>query len=143
MTAGLLALIIAALFAGAAFYVGFAEHPARMQLDDRHALIQWKPSYKQGAAMQAPLAAIGFVVGLIAWWQSSDWRWAFGAVLLVANWPYTLLVIFPTNNQLLATDPAQAGPETRALLKRWGKLHAVRTALGIAATAVFFWAALT
>jgi uncharacterized membrane protein len=142
MTAGLLALTIAALFAGAAFYVGFAEHPARMQLDDTHALIQWKPAYKQGATMQAPLAAIGFVLGLIAWWQSSDWRWALGAVLLVANWPYTLFVIFPTNNRLLATDPAQAGAETRALLQRWGTLHAVRTALGIAATAVFFWASL-
>jgi uncharacterized membrane protein len=142
MTAGLLALVIGALFAGAAFYVGFAEHPARMQLDDKHALIQWKPSYKHGAAMQAPLAAIGFVLGLIAWWQSGDWRWALGAVLLVANWPYTLLVILPTNNRLLATDPAQTGPETRALLQRWGKLHAVRTALGIAALAVFFWALL-
>ena len=142
MISGLLALVIAALFAGAAFYVGFAEHPARMKLDDIHALTQWKPAYKKGAAMQAPLAAIGFILGFIAWWQTSDWRWLIGALLLVANWPYTLIVIFPTNNRLLTTDPAQAGAETWALLDRWGRLHSIRTMLGFAATAIFLWAAL-
>jgi len=143
MLAGLLALVTAALFAGAAFYVGFAEHPARMKLDDAHALTQWKPAYKKGAAMQAPLAAIGFILGFIAWRQTSDWRWLLGALLLVANWPYTLIVIRPTNNKLLATDPAQAGAETWAVLDRWGRLHSARTALGFAATAMFLWAALS
>ena len=143
MIAELLALVIAALFAGAAFYVGFAEHPARMKLDDAHALTQWKPAYKKGATMQAPLAAIGFVLGFIAWQQTSDLRWLLGALLLVANWPYMLIVIRPTNNRLLATDPAQAGAETWALLDRWGRLHAARTALGFAATAMFLWAALS
>jgi hypothetical protein len=61
-----------------------------------------------------------------------------GALLLVANWPYTLLVIMPTNNRLMALDPAQAGPESRALVEKWAKLHSVRSARGVAATAVFF-----
>lgn len=45
---GPLALAAAAIFFGAAFYVGFAEHFARQQLDDRAALTQWKPAYERG-----------------------------------------------------------------------------------------------
>jgi hypothetical protein len=137
MLAGMLALIAAAVFFGAAFYVNFAEQPARLQLDDRSLLAQWKPSYKRGFAMQAPLAIVGFVLGAIAWWQTRDWLWLAGAVVLLANWPYTLLGIMPTNNVLMALDPAAAGPQSRRLIEKWAGLHAVRTALGAAATALF------
>ena len=142
MAVGQLALISAAFFAGAAFYVTMAEHPARMALDDRALLQQWKPSYKHGAAIQAPLALIGFVLGTIAWWQSGGWQWLAGALALVAAWPYTLLMIRPTNNELLAIDLDKAGPHSRALLARWGRLHAGRTVLGAVATGLLVWASL-
>ena len=105
-------------------------------------LAEWKPAYKRGFAMQGPLAIVGFLLGLVAWWQTSDWRWLLGAALLIANWPYTLIAIMPTNNQLMAMPLDQAGPESRTLIERWGRLHAVRTALGFLATATFLWASL-
>ena len=58
------------------------------------------------------------------------------------EWPYTLLGIMPTNKRLMALDPTLAGPESRGLIERWGTPHAVRSALGPAATAVYFWASL-
>jgi hypothetical protein len=142
MIAGQVALIVAAVFAGAAIYVNVAEQPARLNVDDRSLLIQWKAAYKRGTAMQAPLAVLGFLLGLLSYWQTSDWRWILGAVILIANWPYTFLCIMPTNNRLMAVEPAQAGAESRSLIVAWASLHAVRTALGFAATAAFLWASL-
>ena len=143
MAFGLLALIAAAIFAGAAFYVNFAEQPARLTLDDRALLTEWKPSYKRGATMQAPLALIGFVLGVVAWWQTSHLGFLLGAVAIIAPWPWTLIVIKPVNDALLATEPDKAGAPTRALVVKWGGIHAARTVMGALATAAFFWACLS
>ncbi|HUY20011.1 MAG TPA: DUF1772 domain-containing protein [Candidatus Binataceae bacterium] len=116
--------------------------PARLKLDDRALLTEWAPAYKRGFAMQAPLAIGGALLGLIAWWSDGDWRWILGAIVLAANWPWTLLGIMPTNRRLMETAPEQAGPESRALIEIWGHLHAVRTALGLAATLIFLWASI-
>jgi len=141
MLTGLAALVVAALFTGAAVYINVAEQPARLSLDDRAMLAEWKPSYKRGLTMQASLAVIGFLIGAAAWWQLGGWQWLAGAVLLVANWPFTLFVIMPTNNRLMEMAPSSAGPDSRALIVTWGKLHAVRGLLGALATIMFVSAA--
>jgi hypothetical protein len=142
MLAGQLALIVAALFAGAAIYINIAEQPARLHLDDGALLTEWKPAYKRGFAMQAPLAAVGFLLGALAGWQTGNWLWFMGAVVIVLNWPYTLLVIMPVNNRLMALRPDAATPEARELVRTWGNLHAGRSALGAAATLLFLAASL-
>jgi uncharacterized membrane protein len=142
MLAGQLALICAAVFTGAALYVSVCEQPARLHLDDRALLTEWKPAYKRGTAMQAPLALVSALLGVIAWWQTGDWRWLLGSAFIIAGWPYTFLVIMPTNHALLALDPAASDPRSRSLIQKWGRLHAVRTALGAVATVVFLWASL-
>ena len=143
MLFGYLALTAAALFTGAAFYVNFVEQPARLTLDDRALLAQWKPAYKRGTMMQATLAIIGFALGALAYWQTGRLAFLIGALLMLANWPWTLFAILPTNKILMATDLADAGPATRALLVKWNGLHAVRTALGALATAIFIVALVT
>ncbi len=144
MPFGQLALLAAAVFAGAALYISLVEQPARLGLDDHRSLLaEWKPAYKRGTAMQAPLAIAGFLLGLAAWWRTGHAGWALGALLMIANWPFTFLAIMPTNERLMATEPAAAGPESRAMVERWGSLHAVRTALGLAACLAFLWASLS
>lgn len=118
MTIGVLALTVAAMFAGAAIYVNVAEQPARLRLDDRALLTEWKPSYQRGAAMQASLALVGFALGMVAWWQHSHPGWLIGAIAMIAPWPWTLMIIKPVNDALLATAPEQAGPASRGLIVR-------------------------
>jgi Domain of unknown function (DUF1772) len=140
--AGALALATAAIFTGAAIYVNVAEQPARLMLDDKALLAEWKPSYARGKVMQASIALVSTVLGLVAAYLSWDWRWLVGAVLILAPWPWTLIVIMPVNKVLEETPADAANAQTRALMETWGRLHAVRSALGIAATLAYLWALL-
>ena len=135
-----LALVTAAIFAGAAIYINVAEQPARLQLDPGALLTQWKPSYECGLIMQSSLAIISGMLGVLGYFGTWDWRWLLGALLILANWPYTIGVVLPVNKRLEATPPGTANAETRGLVETWGKLHAVRSALGLGATLVYLWA---
>ena len=135
-----LALATAAAFAGAAAYINLSEQPARLLLDDASLLKEWKPSYAKGLEMQATLAMVSGLLGLAAFYVEQHPAAVLGGVLLLANWPYTMLVMAPNNKALASTPDQDAGPETRARIIRWGKLHAVRTALGIAGASAFVFA---
>lgn len=134
---GIMALTMSAIFFGAAVYINFAEHPARMGLDTRSTLLQWEPSYKRGFAMQATLALTSALFAGLAWWQSGNWHWLVGGAIILANWPFTLIVIMPVNHRLQAIAPDQADGATRALLVQWGQLHAVRSGLSAVSTIIF------
>lgn len=131
------ALTIAAAFSGAALYINVVEQPARISLDDRALLTEWKPAYARGTAMQASLAIVGFALGLAAWRFEHEPLAAIGAILILLPWPITLVLINPTNTRLKHTPESEANAETRALILKWGRLHAFRTAAGIAACGVF------
>jgi hypothetical protein len=131
------ALLAATLFAGAALYISLVEHPARLVLDDRALLAQWQPSYKRALPIQAGLAIAGGIAGLIAGYGLGGWSWIAGGFLMLANWPFTLLIIMPVNKRLQAMRPDQADEECRQLLLRWGGLHNVRSALGAMAMLLY------
>ena len=136
---GEVALVAAAMFAGAALYVSVAEHPARMEFDDGPALAQWQAAYPRGAMMQATLALVGSVLGGLEWLVTGEALWLLAALVLFANWPYTFIWIMPTNRALKATVVDQAGPQSRAALEKWGRLHAGRTLLGLLSAGIFVW----
>src|SRR5262245_8543767 len=139
MLAELIATLCAGLFAGAAIYITFVEHPARLECGIVVAVTEFAPSYRRATVMQASLAAAGFIAAAVAWVQGR------GAVVLVAGVmlglviPFTLLVILPTNTRLL--DPAleRGSGEAAALLVRWGRLHAVRSLLSAVAFGMLAW----
>ena len=123
MISGQLALVTAALFTGAAIYVSAVEHPARMALDrPRHAHgmeagLQARLRHAgQPGAHRFPARHLGLLGNAeLAVAGRAAWR-------LLAGWPYTLLVILPTNKRLLATPIEAANAETRALIAKWAAL---------------------
>jgi uncharacterized membrane protein len=133
----LVATLSAALFAGAALYLTPVEHPARMSLGAAAALAEWRPAYRRGTRLQAPLAVVGCLTAVAAWATGSGAAWLVGGLLLGAVVPLTLLVIYPTNAQLLAPAAADDSGRVAALLGRWNRLHAVRTVLSLAALVLF------
>ena len=137
MIAGHLALLISGLFSGAALYINVAEQPARLAFDDRALVVEWKAAYRRGFAMQAPLAFLGFFLGILAWFQSQHVSFLAGALLMLANWPWTFLVMMRVNKTLMAMTGDEAGPASRRLVVKWNVLHAVRSALGCLAAAAF------
>jgi anthrone oxygenase-like protein len=130
MISALVATASAGLFAGAAVYVSTVEHPARLSCGTALALREFAPSYRRGAVMQATLAVVGLLASIAAWWQADRVAFLIGGLLLGSVVPFTLVVIFPTNHRLLAPDLDPDSAESRALLERWGTLHAVRSVLG-------------
>lgn len=137
LTIAIIALICATLFTGAAGYISLVEHPARLCLSDAPLLAQWKPSYDRALPIQSSLAVAGGVAGIGACYLSGNLLWGLGSLALLANWPFTLFAIMPTNRQLKAIRTDDGGPASRALLVSWGKLHNVRSALGAASMVVF------
>jgi Domain of unknown function (DUF1772) len=135
-----IALALAAAFFGIALYINVAEQPARLALQDGPLLAQWKISYKVGFMLQGSITLLAGLAALATWWFRRDWRWFVGGLLMLANWPWTLLVIAPINNALMATAPDAAGAASRALLEQWGQVHAGRTAFAGLAVVLFLWA---
>lgn len=135
----LASLVLATLFTGAALYITLVEHPARLGLADAPLLAEWQPSYKRALPIQSGLAIASGLAGVAAWYLSRDWQWLGGSLVMLANWPFTLLVILPVNKRLMSMEPSEAGAESRSMLVKWGGLHNIRSALGTASIGLFLW----
>lgn len=140
------ALTLAALFSGAALYILIAEHPARRQIPPQAQLVQWKSAYAHGAVMQASLAVLAGLAGIAVWVRWGDLVFLGGGVMMWTAIAYTFAIMWRLNSRLKGTPPDAAGTETVATLGRWGRLHAGRTVIGLAATAIYaagLWRALS
>jgi uncharacterized membrane protein len=132
-----IAVMSCTFFTGAAIYINLVEHPARMGCDTKTAVTVWAPSYKRATVMQASLAILSFLSGISAWLLGDSVLWLIGAVVVGLVVPFTFIAIMPTNHQLLEPGRDLASEETRKLLEKWGKLHAVRSVLSLVASVIY------
>ena len=87
--------------------------------------------------MQATCAAVGLLSSVAAWLAGASFWWLVGGIVLGAVVPFTLIVILPTNKQLLSPTLDRRSAQTERLLARWGALHAVRSVLSAVALLLF------
>jgi Domain of unknown function (DUF1772) len=136
-----LAALCAGLFAGAAAYLSVVEHPARMLCGTRLAVTEFAPSYKRATLMQASLAAVGSLSAIAAWLAGAPTICLIAGLLLGAIIPFTILVVLPTNRRLLHPSLDKDSEVAHQLLRRWGKLHAVRSCMSLASLLMFLYSA--
>ncbi len=135
--AQVVATVAAGLFAGAAIYINVAEHPARLECGVSLAVTVFGPSYRRASIMQASLALIGTVAGLLAWRVGAGFPWLIGSTLLFFVVPFTFVAIMGTNKRLLDPGLDRGSQEAQVLLVKWGRLQAVRSLAGGVSFLVF------
>jgi uncharacterized membrane protein len=138
--AGIIAVLGCTLFCGAAVYINLVEHPARLSCGTEIAAAQWAPSYKRATLMQAPLAVLATIAGIVRWLLTGGSLWLAGSICIFLVIPFTFLAILPTNHRLLEPGRDRRSAETRVLLTTWGRLHGVRSALSLLASVLLVYA---
>src|SRR5206468_11097166 len=92
--------------------------------------------------MQAILAAVGLLSSVAAWLAGATFWWVVAGLLLGSVIPFTLIVILPTNKQLLNPALDRRSAQAGRLLAHWGVLHAVRSVLSALALLLFSYLAI-
>ena len=128
-TAAFIAIAASALFAGGALYVSLVEQPGRMEAGVRIALAEFGPSYRRAAPWQGGNALVALAAGIAAAAVRAELLWAIGGIATGLVVPWTLVVMMPLNHRLL--EPHDLDEERgEALLRRWARLHWIRSLLG-------------
>ncbi len=137
---GFMAAVCCGLFAGAALYVNLVEHPARMECGTELAATEFAPGYRRAKVLQVSLALIGALCGTLAWFWDRSLSSLIAAGLLLSVILFTLIFMLPANKQLLDPSLDRRSEKAHLLLTRWGRLHAVRTVVSLAALVLFLMA---
>jgi hypothetical protein len=134
-----LATIAAGLWAGAAIYIAFAEHPSALRVGVQFATEYFKPMSKRTAPLMMVLSALGGGAGVYVWFTCGVTGWVVGGLMLIGMFPVTGILIVPTNLKLLRVDAVNNPAEATALHARWARMHWLRTLLGVPAFLIFSW----
>jgi anthrone oxygenase-like protein len=125
------ATIASGLFAGASLYVSVVQHPAWVECGPALSVREFGPSARRAGAMQGFLAVVTLLSGAASWFLGAGVAWLAGGIVVGALAPYTFIVLMPVNRRLLDPGLDTGSSEARELFARWGRLHAVRTLVGV------------
>ena len=131
------AVLSALFFTAIAIYVNLGEHPARMECGHEVAATVFGPSYKRASKIQVGLVSAATISGVVLWLMGAGFMWLVGALFIFSAVPFTLVVMMPINKELLDPGLDKKAGKTQELLHKWGRLHTVRSLLGLVSSLIF------
>jgi anthrone oxygenase-like protein len=139
MRPGLYAFAVAAAFLGATIYISLVEQPARLRLNGRAMIQEWKLSNRRGTPVLSILAVLSALIAFIQFRMSGDVRWIIGGITILASWPYAYFVMMPVNIWLFSIPLGRPVSPIRKLMRDWGLLEWGHALIGLAACCAFAW----
>jgi hypothetical protein len=140
MQSGLYAFAVASAFLGAAIYIGFVEHPARLTLGARAMVREWAASDRRGTILLTALSLVSAALAFIQYQTGGDVRWIIGGLAILTSWPYEYYVLVPVSIWLCAVPPEKESAPARKLMRDWGLLEWGYALIGLVACGTFAWA---
>ena len=125
--------IMAAVF-GYAVASSAVVYPAMMASKRSSAVDFFSPFFHKSAHLQLVLSLIVLALSLAISWISGNWYWLIAALVLQLSGPYTIKILMPVNNRIMAEGADINSNQMTEDLGNWGRLHFPRTAL---ATSIF------
>ena len=139
MRPGLYAFAVAAAFLGATIYISLVEQPARLRLNGRAMIQEWKLSNRRGTLVLSIFAVLSALIAFIQFRMSGDVRWIIGGITILASLLYAYFVMLPVNIWLFSIPLGRPVSPIRKLMRDWGLLEWGHALIGLAACCAFAW----
>lgn len=139
----ILNLILMASVFGYAVSASAVAHPAMMDSSREVAVGFFKPFFHRSAHLQLILSLIVLGIALLQGLLGAGWMWFAGAFVLQLSGPYTIKILMPVNNRIMADGADVHSEDMGRDLGGWGKLHMPRTILATLAFVLFAYLAVS
>lgn len=132
-----LALVCAGLFAGGAMMQTIVDHPSRLAAESAVGIDQMQRSLRAADPYMPLLALAGSGAAAWSFLVGGGPAGLLAAILLVSVVPLTWALILPVNKRIHAYRSGDANAaEVSGHMRRWGRLHAMRSVCGTLALAI-------
>ena len=124
----LILLLIGAQF-GIALTATVIVHPILVMAKKATAIEVFKPFFDKTHIWILVLSIIVTLLALVFSIKTGNWWWFGISMIMHLNGPYTIFFMMPLNRRLMDKNVDPLSEQTASDIKKWGRLHLVRTIL--------------
>lgn len=135
-----ISIVLVGLVAGATFYSSVVEIPVRQKTAEEDQLKNWILVFSKASSIFKTMGIITMFSILLTGYLTENWFWYVAAVPLFLLMPFTAIFIAKVNTEIMALKSSVG---VHHLIKKWDRLHHIRTILSLIAFSICCLAALT